>query len=156
MHKDLLRQMSMASKTAGVDDADVYYGGHPDDGGIALKYVDPGHQAVYDGLGTDGTCTVCGKSVIFDGFGPGDPLNQKTPKLWRHIVRASKTAMSGGYYLVGPTGGTLSGPYPTLSEAEANVGGHASAIEYKSGESDAEWDFLKAKPFPFSSNTVNG
>ena len=70
---------------------DVNYGGGPgsDDPGIEFDYVDAGHKAIYNGLGTDGTCEVCGQPVLFDGFRPGkdddghyDPRGEK---FWKHV-----------------------------------------------------------------------
>ena len=69
--------------------------------------------------------------------------------------RTKTSAVSPGYYTVGPNGAPHSGPYRTLSEAEANLNG-AAAIEYKSGVEDPEWNALRAKEFPYGLNTVNG
>ena len=76
-------------RTAG----DVNYGGGPgsDDPGIELDYVDAGHKAIYNGLGTDGTCEICGKAVLFDGFGPGDHTDPNTEVLWKHVKRSTAT-----------------------------------------------------------------
>lgn len=75
--------------------ADVNYGGGPgsDDPGINLNYVDMGHEPKSDRLGTDATCDICGKAILFDGFhGPmeRDEYGHSSPsKSWKHVVRAS-------------------------------------------------------------------
>ena len=75
-----------------------------------------------------------------------------------HVKGGSrKTAVAAGYYLLGPTGGVIAGPFATLVEAEGQVPAtKASAVDYKSGIEDPEWEAYKAKPFPYTLNTVNG
>jgi hypothetical protein len=78
--------------------ADVNYNAGPDDPGIDFDYYDPGHKAVYNGFGTDGTCEVCGKAVLFSGFGPGDHMDPNTEVLWKHVRRAAASKESSRSY----------------------------------------------------------
>jgi hypothetical protein len=92
------------AKTAA--DADVYYGRSDEfgDPGIAMNYADSDHKAVYNGLGTDGTCEVCGKPVLFDGFGAGNHLDPNTEVKWRHVKTAAEAChYCGGMANIGGT-----------------------------------------------------
>ena len=75
------------SKTA----EQINYGGGAgsDDPGIDFETYDAGHKGVYNGLGTDGRCEVCGATVLFNGFGPGDHMDPNTERLWVHVKRAT-------------------------------------------------------------------
>ena len=69
-----------------------------------------------------------------------------------------KTAATApGYYLVGRASNIIEGPFVSLVQAEARQPEvKAAAIEYKSGVEDPQWESMKAQPFPYGLNTVNG
>ena len=71
--------------------------------------------------------------------------------------RRKTAATAPGYYLVGRASNIIEGPFGSLVQAEARQPEvKAAAIEYKSGVEDPQWESMKAQPFPYGLNTVNG
>ena len=84
----------------------------------------------------------------------GIPLGQTVSAT---ASRKTASAITPGYYLVGHSGNPIEGPFASLVLAEARQPDvKAAAIEYHSGVEDPQWESMKAQPFPYGLNTVNG
>lgn len=73
-------------------------------------------------------------------------------------IRGAKTAaVTPGFYIVGPNSAPIEGPFETVTDAVARIPKTlGAAVEWLAPPEDANWEALKAQPFPFGLNTVNG
>lgn len=81
----------------------------------------------------------------------------------RHIMDTflkAKTAArktAAGYFVVGPTGASISGPFGTVSEARQElVNRNGAGVQFKGDGNDAEWEAEKPEQFPVGLNSVSG
>ena len=135
---------SAKRKTAGADDIYAVECLHCDWSSNDSNIID---RYWYD----DTPCPKCGTlEVEFPGYGNPDE------DLFRYMSRKT-AATAPGYYLVGRASNIIEGPFGSLVQAEARQPEvKAAAIEYKSGVEDPQWESMKAQPFPYGLNTVNG
>jgi Zn finger protein HypA/HybF involved in hydrogenase expression len=109
-------------------------------------------------------CRQCGKPMnpvdaMVGGAGDGkDPICQAcTVKNHKQVAGAKTAAVTPGFYIVGPNSSPIEGPFETVSDAVARIPKtRGAAVEWLAPPEDANWEALKAQPFPFGLNTVNG
>jgi len=74
--------------------------------------------------------------------------------------REAASVTSPGYYVVGPTGAPVKGPFNTPSDALAALAeqrGFRTGVQFLSGDpGTSDWQVSKPKPFPYGLNTVVG
>ncbi len=125
--------------------------GHADVGAqMAYERYYDDYSTVY--TADDYGCQFC-RQPVFDTEW-GERGVSVTP---RYASRRKTASVTPGYYLVGRASNIIEGPFGSLVQAEARQPEvKAAAIEYKSGVEDPQWDSMKAQPFPYGLNTVNG
>ena len=101
-----------------------------------------------------------GRDIVDEGVAPALSEAQEAAERVLSLIRSAKrktAATAPGYYLVGRASNIIEGPFGSLVQAEARQPEvKAAAIEYKSGVEDPQWESMKAQPFPYGLNTVNG